>query len=79
MKSYFTPKKGKIQVNLSTPCPEKLLAKYSTTISTGDQAMNNSIDGIDYGPLGQLLGRWIGERGLDVAPDGNGDLIGKGQ
>jgi hypothetical protein len=29
------------------------------------------IDGIDYGPLTQLLGRWVGNRGLDVAPDAN--------
>lgn len=31
------------------------------------------IDGIDYGPLAQLLGRWEGKRGLDVAPDANAD------
>ena len=27
------------------------------------------IDGIDYGPLGALIGQWIGTRGVDVAPD----------
>jgi len=26
-------------------------------------------DGIDYGPLAQLVGRWAGDKGLDVAPD----------
>ncbi len=27
------------------------------------------IDGVDYGPLSQLLGKWIGTRGLDTAPE----------
>ena len=31
--------------------------------------MSNNIDGIDYGPLFQLIGRWSGNKGLDVAPD----------
>ena len=31
--------------------------------------MNTSIDGIDYGPLYQLIGKWIGDKGLDIAPD----------
>jgi len=35
--------------------------------------MKEMIDGVDYGPLAQLLGTWIGERGLDVAPDANAD------
>jgi len=35
--------------------------------------MSRTIDGIDYGPLAQLLGKWIGEKGLDNAPDANGD------
>ena len=35
--------------------------------------MNQIIDGVDYGPLAQLLGRWIGEKGLDRAPDANAD------
>lgn len=35
--------------------------------------MNNMIDGVDYGPLAQLLGKWIGERGLDIAPDANAE------
>lgn len=33
--------------------------------------MNQIIDGIDYGPLAQLLGKWIGDKGLDIAPDAN--------
>ena len=31
--------------------------------------MNQIIDGVDYGPLAQLLGKWIGDKGLDIAPD----------
>ena len=35
--------------------------------------MNTIIDGIDYGPLAQLLGKWIGNKGLDNAPDANAE------
>jgi len=31
--------------------------------------MNTVIDNIDYGPLAQLLGKWSGNVGLDIAPD----------
>lgn len=31
--------------------------------------MSSIIDGIDYGPLAQLIGKWIGNKGLDDAPD----------
>ena len=31
------------------------------------------IDGVDYGPLRALIGKWIGERGVDVAPDSDGE------
>ncbi len=31
--------------------------------------MSTLIDGIDYGPLAQLIGKWIGNKGLDNAPD----------
>jgi hypothetical protein len=31
--------------------------------------MNSIIDGIDYGPLAQLIGRWSGNKGVDTAPD----------
>jgi hypothetical protein len=31
--------------------------------------MNQIIDGIDYGPLAQLLGKWVGDKGIDKAPD----------
>ncbi len=31
------------------------------------------IDGIDYGPLAQLIGKWAGSRGLDRAPDANAE------
>jgi len=33
--------------------------------------MNTIIDGVDYGPLAQLIGRWVGQNGLDNAPDAN--------
>jgi len=33
--------------------------------------MSSIIDGINYGPLALLLGRWIGNKGLDNAPDAN--------
>jgi hypothetical protein len=35
--------------------------------------VNNIIDGVDYGPLAQLLGRWVGDNGLDNAPDANAE------
>ena len=35
--------------------------------------MNTIIDGVDYGPLAQLIGKWIGDRGLDNAPDANAE------
>ncbi len=31
--------------------------------------MSSIIDGVDYGPLAQLLGKWVGNKGLDNAPD----------
>ena len=31
------------------------------------------IDGIDYGPLAALLGTWRGDKGIDVAPEPDGD------
>ena len=31
--------------------------------------MNTIIDDVDYGPLAQLLGKWVGNKGLDTAPD----------
>jgi len=36
--------------------------------------MNTIIDGVDYGPLAQLLGRWTGNRGLDQAPDNQANM-----
>lgn len=30
------------------------------------------IDGIDYGPLGCLVGTWTGDKGLDVSPEPDG-------
>jgi len=33
--------------------------------------MNSIINGVDYGPLAQLIGKWIGNKGLDNAPDAN--------
>ena len=31
------------------------------------------IDGIDYGPLAALIGTWQGDKGIDVAPERDGD------
>ena len=31
------------------------------------------IDGVDYGPLGKLIGNWIGYKGLDKAPEPDGE------
>ena len=33
--------------------------------------MNTVIDNVDYGPLAQLIGKWSGNTGLDIAPDAN--------
>ncbi len=33
--------------------------------------MNTIIDGIDYGLLFPLIGKWVGKKGLDIAPDAN--------
>ncbi len=35
--------------------------------------MSTIINNVDYGPLTQLLGKWIGNKGLDNAPDANAD------
>lgn len=37
--------------------------------------MNSSttIDGIDYGPLAALIGTWEGEKGVDIAPEPDGE------
>ena len=34
--------------------------------------MSKEIDGIDYGPLGCLVGEWRGEQGMDIAPEEDG-------
>ena len=35
--------------------------------------MSTEINGVDYGPLHQLIGSWRGEKGLDVAPEPDGE------
>lgn len=35
--------------------------------------MTTVIDGVDYGPLHQLIGSWRGEKGLDVSPEPDGE------
>ncbi|WP_238946914.1 heme-binding beta-barrel domain-containing protein [Seongchinamella unica] len=35
--------------------------------------MSTVIGGVDYGPLFQLIGMWRGDKGLDVAPEPDGD------
>ena len=32
-----------------------------------------TIDGIDYGPLAVLVGTWQGDKGVDIAPEPDGD------
>ncbi|WP_096084823.1 heme-binding beta-barrel domain-containing protein [Agaribacterium haliotis] len=32
----------------------------------------SEINGIDYGPLAALIGKWYGERGMDIAPERDG-------
>lgn len=34
---------------------------------------HTTIDGIDYGPLAGLVGTWKGDRGMDVAPEPDGE------
>jgi hypothetical protein len=38
-----------------------------------EKHMSTTIDGIDYGPLHQLIGSWRGDKGLDVAPEPDGE------
>ena len=35
--------------------------------------MNSEIDGVNYGPLAHLAGSWAGDKGMDVAPEPDGD------
>ena len=32
-----------------------------------------TLDGIDYGPIGGLIGTWEGDKGMDVAPEPDGE------
>lgn len=34
---------------------------------------STTIDGIDYGPLAALVGTWEGEKGVDIAPEPDGE------
>lgn len=36
--------------------------------------MTSKIDGIDYGPLAQLIGQWTGNKGVDTAPDNQANI-----
>ncbi len=36
--------------------------------------MNSIIDGVDYGPLAPLIGKWSGNKGIDKAPDNQANL-----
>ncbi len=33
------------------------------------------VDGVDYGPLAGILGKWEGDRGQDVAPEPDGEEV----
>lgn len=35
--------------------------------------MTTVIDGVDYGPLHQLIGSWRGDKGLDLSPEPDGE------
>ncbi len=35
--------------------------------------MSTVIDDVDYGPLHQLIGTWLGNKGLDVSPEPDGE------
>ncbi len=35
--------------------------------------MSTVINGVDYGPLHQLIGSWRGDKGLDLAPEPDGE------
>ncbi len=35
--------------------------------------MGQLIDGVDYGPLYALIGKWRGDKGMDVAPEPDGE------
>ncbi len=35
---------------------------------------NTVINGIDYGPLAALIGTWEGDKGVDTAPEPNGEI-----
>jgi hypothetical protein len=35
--------------------------------------MSHEVDGVDYGPLRHLVGSWEGNKGMDVAPEPDGD------
>ena len=35
--------------------------------------MSNQKPTIDYGPLTQLVGTWRGDKGIDIAPEPDGD------
>ncbi len=39
-----------------------------------ESEMNTVIDGVDYGPLAQLIGRWSGNKGIDKAPDNQANV-----
>jgi hypothetical protein len=31
------------------------------------------IDGLDYGPIGALVGTWVGDKGVDTSPEPGGE------
>ncbi|MFT5208117.1 MAG: hypothetical protein ACI9CF_001886 [Candidatus Omnitrophota bacterium] len=37
--------------------------------------MDTVIDGVDYGPLACLIGMWRGDKGLDIAPEPDGQEV----
>ena len=35
---------------------------------------STTIEGIDYGPLAFLVGKWTGDKGMDIAPESDGTI-----
>jgi hypothetical protein len=43
------------------------------SVNLKENLVSTAINGVDYGPLHQLIGTWRGEKGLDMAPEPDGE------
>lgn len=41
----------------------------SYIVQIRNKVLNTIINEVDYGPLAQLVGKWVGNKGVDIAPD----------